>query len=90
MEFLSPLPIILTDTINVGGEIPTQINTTHELVVGQKIIKDNQSGISYEVLFGDYLVNYRKFDFSNLYLPTNLDFLIARFYLNLYIFTPFI
>jgi len=68
LEHLSPSPIILADTINQEGEVPAQINTIHELVSGQKIIRDNQSGISYDVLFGDYLVGATDFKIIDPYV----------------------
>mgnify|MGYP000518570990 CR=1 FL=1 len=68
LEHLSPSPIILTDTVNLGEDVPVQINTINELVSGQKIIRDNQSGISYDILFGDYLVGATDFKIIDPYV----------------------
>ena len=39
-----------------------------ELKEGQKIIRDNQSGISYEILFGDYLIGAKQINITDPYI----------------------
>jgi ATP-dependent Lon protease len=41
---------------------------TVELMEGQKIIRDNQSGISYDMLFGDYLVGAKQINITDPYI----------------------
>lgn len=60
LEHLSPLPILISDGIAEGQKPTDDINIPHatKLVLssGQKIIRDNQTGISYDMLFGAYLI----------------------------------
>jgi len=39
-----------------------------ELKEGQKIIRDNQSGISYDILFGDYLIGAKQINITDPYI----------------------
>ena len=44
------------ETPATESNIPTDQSDSNELAGGQKIIRDNQTGISYNLLFGNYLV----------------------------------
>ncbi|MCK9398995.1 MAG: BREX system Lon protease-like protein BrxL [Bacteroidales bacterium] len=45
-----------------------EAKATVELKEGQKIIRDNQSGISFEMLFGDYLVGAKQITITDPYI----------------------
>ncbi|HOX77163.1 MAG TPA: BREX system Lon protease-like protein BrxL [Bacteroidales bacterium] len=45
-----------------------EAKATFELKEGQKIIRDNQSGISFEILFGDYLVGAKQITITDPYI----------------------
>lgn len=59
LEHLSPSPIVLPQNSEKANpeSKSTEQPTKFELAGGQKIIRDNQTGISYDNLFGAYLVN---------------------------------
>lgn len=60
LEHLTPLPLVPVDYVakeqNLTEEITIPQATKLVLSGGQKIIRDNQSGISYDMLFGAYLI----------------------------------
>lgn len=58
LEHLAPLKPIISEEITVDEVSSPKIETKKEKVLasGQKIIRDNQTGISFNTLFGDYLV----------------------------------
>lgn len=60
LEHLTPLPLVPIDYVaeeqNLTEEITIPQATKLVLSGGQKIIRDNQSGISYDMLFGAYLI----------------------------------
>jgi ATP-dependent Lon protease len=58
LEHLAPLKPIITEEISADVDSSPKIETKKEKVLtsGQKIIRDNQTGISFKLLFGDYLI----------------------------------
>lgn len=58
LEHLAPLKPIISEEINADVDSSPKDETKKEKVLasGQKIIRDNQTGISFKSLFGDYLV----------------------------------
>jgi ATP-dependent Lon protease len=63
----------LTDDEPMSDEIPItppkkEISKGLELVEGQKIIRDNQSGISYDMLFGAYLIGAKEITLTDPYI----------------------
>ncbi|MCZ2489267.1 BREX system Lon protease-like protein BrxL [Aquirufa antheringensis] len=58
LEHLAPLKPIISEEINADVDSSPKVETKKEKVLasGQKIIRDNQTGISFKSLFGDYLV----------------------------------
>jgi ATP-dependent Lon protease len=60
LEHLKPLKPIISEEITAASNVDSspKIETKKEKVLagGQKIIRDNQTGISYNSLFGDYLI----------------------------------
>lgn len=61
LEYLTPeqslLPVNPEGQSVYDGSITEEKHVKVELLGGQKIIRDNQSGISYDLLFGAYLIN---------------------------------
>jgi ATP-dependent Lon protease len=58
LEHLAPLKPIISEEISADVDSSPKIETKKEKVLtsGQKIIRDNQTGISFKSLFGDYLI----------------------------------
>lgn len=58
LEHLAPFKPIISEENNADVDSSPKVETKKEKVLasGQKIIRDNQTGISFKSLFGDYLV----------------------------------
>lgn len=65
VEYGSVLGKNIKKEIDSTSEIPSK---KKELVSGQIIIRDNQSGISYDKLFGDYLIDFKKITLKDPYI----------------------
>jgi ATP-dependent Lon protease len=58
LEHLAPLKPVISEELTADVDSSPKIETKKEKVLasGQKIIRDNQTGISFKSLFGDYLI----------------------------------
>jgi len=65
---LKPLEITENQELLPSDITPNQIIPKLELSVGQKIIRDNQTGVSYDKLFGAYLVGATDFKIIDPYV----------------------
>ncbi len=63
LEDDEPMPeeVAITTKTKEKGQLP-------QMVEGQKIIRDNQSGISYEMLFGNYLIGAKEITLTDPYI----------------------